>query len=119
VSLWNAETGEKIRTFRGHAARVKGACISNDRKWLFTGSEDGTVRIWDLNSGKEMASIMSLDAGKDWLVLTRDGRFDASSGAIKYVSYRVAGTLDFVPLEKVRSSFERPGLLAKIMNGEK
>eukprot|EP00954_Amorphochlora_amoebiformis_P024246 1365185-Amorphochlora_amoeboformis.AAC.1 len=37
-----------IRTFNGHSGNVTAVGFQKDRKWLFTGSEDGTLKIWDM-----------------------------------------------------------------------
>lgn len=116
--LWNAATGEKLRTFAGHSGSVESVYLSPDSQRLVTGSGDGTTRFWDTATAKQLCSLISLDSGQDWLVVTPDGYFDGSPNAAKFISYRIAGTLDFVPLENYRKQFERPGLLALVMKGE-
>ncbi len=69
-------------------------------------------------SGKELCSLLSFDAGKDWLVITPEGLFDGSPDGMKLVSYRVAGTNTLVPVERYFDRYRVPGLFAKIMNGE-
>lgn len=39
-----------VVTFEGHTANVTSLCFHSGGKWLVTGSEDGTIRIWDLSS---------------------------------------------------------------------
>lgn len=39
-----------LHTFEGHAGNVVSVGFQVDRRWLWSGSEDGTVRIWDLRS---------------------------------------------------------------------
>jgi WD40 repeat protein len=116
--LWDSLTGKRIYILKGHAARVNSVALSADGKVAATGSADGTTRLWDTATGKEHCSLISIDAGKDWLVTTPDGYFDTSENAAKLISYRITGTLEFVPLERYRKQFERPGLLAMIMKGE-
>jgi WD40 repeat protein len=119
--LWNARTGEKLQTFAGHTSIVETGAISADGKRIFTGSTDGTVRIWDAETGKELAALYAIDGGNDWLVVTPDGHFDGSEGGIKLVSYRIAGTIDFVSperLEELRKENRRPGLLAEVWTVE-
>lgn len=116
--LWDAKTGQKIRTFAGHTSWVNSVTLSQDGTRALTGSFDGTTRLWDTKTGKELCSLISIDASKDWLVITPDGYFDGSENATKLISYRIAGTLEFVPLERYRKQFERPGLLAMIWKGE-
>jgi len=115
--LWNAETGEKIRTFRG-SNYITCVSMTTDGKRVLTSSHDGAVHLWDTATGKELCRLISFDAGIDWLVVTPDGYFDGSKNASKFASYRVSGSLDFVPLDEYRKQFERPGLLAKVFRGE-
>jgi WD40 repeat protein len=118
VISWDAETGRKLQTFTGHTDRVTSVALTGDGKRALTGAKDGTVRLWDARTGKELCTLISIDGGKDWLVVTPDGYFDGSENAARFVSYRIAGTLNFVPLDRYRKQFERPGLLAMIWKGE-
>ena len=51
--LWDATTGKHVRTFKGHTKGIYCAALSSDSSLLVTASEDLTVRLWDLASGKE------------------------------------------------------------------
>ena len=46
--MWNQE-GEKIKEFVGHTAEVYALAFSHDGKFMFTGSGDQTIKIWDLS----------------------------------------------------------------------
>ena len=117
--LWGARTGEKVRTFAGHKDRVSSVALSRDGRFVVTCSDDCTTRIWDVRTGDELVTLISLDAGKDWLVVTPDGLFDGSIDTAKFVSYRLLGTLEFVPLERFQQKYYQPGLLAMLMKGER
>lgn len=54
AKIWNAETGAEVLSLIGHTARVRGIDFSPDGKLIATGSRDGTIRIWDPRSGKEL-----------------------------------------------------------------
>ncbi|KAF2094534.1 putative ribosome biogenesis protein erb1 [Rhizodiscina lignyota] len=43
--------------FRGHEGRVRSLSIDPTGKWLASGGDDGTVRIWELLSGKQIWSV--------------------------------------------------------------
>lgn len=49
VSLFEIQT-KNLRLFEGHTGNVTSAGFQKDRKWMFTGSEDGTVKIWDIRA---------------------------------------------------------------------
>ncbi|KAL1952286.1 hypothetical protein VTO73DRAFT_1435 [Trametes versicolor] len=44
--VWDLLTGEEIGRLRGHRGTVK--CVQVEDQICLTGSEDGTVRVWDL-----------------------------------------------------------------------
>jgi WD40 repeat protein len=46
VRLWNVETGEIITTLQGHTDRVWSVAFSCDNETLASGSNDGTIRLW-------------------------------------------------------------------------
>jgi WD40 repeat protein len=117
--LWDTRSGKKLRTFAGHTDRVYGVALSSDGTRVLTGSYDGTTRLWDPATGQELCALISLDAGRDWLVVTPDGLFDGSVNAPKYLAYRIRGTLDFVPLDKYLHRYYTPGLLGKLMAGQR
>ena len=49
--VWNPDTGECLRTLKGHAESVKCvAMLSNGR--IVSGSDDKTLRIWNPDTGK-------------------------------------------------------------------
>ncbi|TRM62718.1 WD40-repeat-containing domain protein [Schizophyllum amplum] len=41
-------SNEPVVTFEGHTMNVTSVCFHSEGKWLVTGSEDGTIKIWDL-----------------------------------------------------------------------
>jgi WD40 repeat protein/serine/threonine protein kinase len=56
VILWDALTGERLRTLSGFQHLVWGIAFSPDGKRLATASLDGKVRVWDVAAGKELFS---------------------------------------------------------------
>jgi len=62
--LWDVATGREIRCFKGHAAGIIGVAVSPDGKVAATSRSpgDGTVRVWDRTSGKQLAALASRGA---------------------------------------------------------
>jgi WD40 repeat protein len=49
IKLWNSATGEEILTLAGHKNTVTSVTFSSDGKTLVSGSEDNTIKIWQLS----------------------------------------------------------------------
>ncbi|HTU21745.1 MAG TPA: caspase family protein [Gemmataceae bacterium] len=115
--LWDARNGQKFRTL-AHNSRVRAVAFSPDGKHVLTVSSDGT-RLWDVATGDELARLINLDAGRDWLVVTPEGLFDGSAGGRQLVSYRIGTGLNVVPVDRFFQDFYRPGLLADLFKGQR
>lgn len=47
AAVWDAFSGTRIRRFRGHSSFVNSCCPAKDEPYVVTGSDDGTIKIWD------------------------------------------------------------------------
>lgn len=54
VCLWNLQAQKLIREFAGHRKTTRGLALSSDERLLLSGSDDGTVRLWDTASGEQL-----------------------------------------------------------------
>ncbi|HEY0068437.1 MAG TPA: NACHT domain-containing protein [Chloroflexia bacterium] len=56
--LWDLATSrpsESVRVLAGHTDAITGMTISDDSRWLATGSADKTIQLWDLTAPKSTA----------------------------------------------------------------
>jgi WD40 repeat protein len=51
MKLWDTTTGDLIQTYTGHSRRVVGVMFATDGETLYSGSDDDTLRIWNMQSG--------------------------------------------------------------------
>ena len=54
--LWRQMHPEK-QTLNGHASPVRSVAFSPDGRTLATGSDDNTVKLWDIANGKELRTL--------------------------------------------------------------
>jgi len=64
VRLFNLESGTEVRAFRGKGENLAGVALSPDGLALAMGEKDGTVKVWDVGTGKER---LKMDLGKNRL----------------------------------------------------
>jgi WD40 repeat protein/serine/threonine protein kinase len=88
AKIWDAETGAEILSLIGHTARVRGIDFSPDGKLIATGSRDGTIRIWDAESGMELKKFAVEETGT--LVETNDVQFTPDGKTL--ITVNMSGT---------------------------
>lgn len=55
--MWNGQTGQFMNSFFGHTGKVLCGSFTVDGKQIITGSEDGTIKIWDPKSAACLQTI--------------------------------------------------------------
>src|SRR5205085_6287592 len=106
----DAHTGTKLRRMEGHSEQVTSLAFSPNSEYLVSGSRDSTLKIWDVNSERELATLIVLDES-DWLVVTPDGLFDGTPAAWNKILWRFNNnTFDSAPVESYFDEYFYPGL---------
>jgi WD40 repeat protein len=72
VKLWDMKGN--ARSLSGHAKEVSTAAFAPDGKTLATGSWDRTVKLWDVASGEELATLTGHGDRVHSVAFTRDGK---------------------------------------------
>ena len=57
VRLWDVETGNLLKTLKGHKSRVTSVSFSSDSRRIVSGSWDKTVRLWDVETGNLLKTL--------------------------------------------------------------
>ena len=117
IQLFDAKSAQLLQTFTGHTRNIM------DVKWLPGGrhfisiGDDQSLRIWERDSPREQLQLFGFAGSDDWVAVTPDGRFDGTPGGIANL-YFVKG-LEVIPLASLYDKYYTPGLLKRIIAGEK
>ena len=67
--------GRVLRRLKGHSDAVRSVAISADSKYVVTGSNDKTARIWDLKDGKERSVLKGHSKGVTAVAISSDSQY--------------------------------------------
>lgn len=115
IILWSAETN-KFNRLTGHTSPVTALVFTASGDKLISGDSEGMIKVWDINSGKELFSRMQISR-TEWLATTPDGSFDGSSKSLDVVNY-VSG-MEVIPVGSLFDKYYTPDLIQKVNNGTK
>ena len=73
IRIWNAETGENLRTLRGHQNTVNMATFSPDGKIVASASADSTIRFWDADTGDSIFTLKGAGSPVHMLTFSPNG----------------------------------------------
>ncbi len=99
--IWDLATRQPVRWLTGHTDCIYSVAASADH--VVTGSQDGTVRVWDMSSGAALFTVTLHDEHSGYVLAVAaspDGSYFAATGYGSYTriwdrSGRLVAPLDF------------------------
>lgn len=91
MSLWDIKSQQRMLESRGHAKEVRAVAFDPKRRYVVSGSADGTIRFWSVKTGAQLRVIsLPLTRAKtanavNCLAFSDDGRYLATGSQDRIV----------------------------------
>jgi len=122
LEIYNLK-GERVANLVGHTKDILSIAIDKDR--LVSGSEDQTVRIWNLSKIESFMKpqlTLFISKNSEWVVWTPEGFYHSSKGGEKYIGFHINRgaeyEAEFVDVGALNKQLHRPDIIAKVLKGE-
>ena len=121
LKIYNLK-GKEIANLVGHTGEIWSIALDGDR--LVSGSNDQTIRVWDLSrvgSDEQITPQLNIFVSKDdeWVVWSKSGYFNASTNGDKYIGFHINQGSNkeayFLPVDKFYKEKYRPDIIANIL----
>ncbi|MCP4111117.1 MAG: hypothetical protein GY749_37255 [Desulfobacteraceae bacterium] len=116
LTSYNPQTGKKIHDFTGHTSDVWGVAVSPDSQYLVSGSDDQTVKLWEIATGNLLLTIFQA-TDNEWVAWTPKGYYTSSLNGDKYIGWHINQGQDksalYYPASKFATQFRSPEITAK------
>ena len=121
--------GKTRARFIGHTGEIKAVAVSADGGWALSGSNDQTIKLWNLaeipsaGSAKIVPTLTLFPtAGGEWIAWTPDGFFAASAKGARSIGYSINKGLGkkakYVSVDQLYDRFYRPDLIYAKLYGD-
>ena len=74
IRLWDATTGQTIKSFKAHSDTVLDVVFSPDGKTLATAGRDDTMRWWDIQTAENIKTFREYLGGRSHMEYSADGK---------------------------------------------
>ncbi|HZE68438.1 MAG TPA: caspase family protein [Pyrinomonadaceae bacterium] len=126
IKVWDLTTGNVLRTLYGHSSNINALAVSEDGQLLASGSgnikddrdfglfikggvvggEDNTVRIWNVQTGRELHVLRGHELPVGAVAFSNDGRFLTSVSGDSVKMWDVAAGTE---LGSQKTKYEKSG----------
>jgi len=113
IKLWDTATGKEVKTLYEHPGTILSVTFNPKTQQILTVSRDGIARLRNIE-GEETASFISFNDG-EWIVVTPDGFYNASSKGDQHFNVRIGS--DVYRMNQFTDIFRRSEVVEAYLQG--
>ncbi|OFY94022.1 MAG: hypothetical protein A2491_17030 [Bacteroidetes bacterium RIFOXYC12_FULL_35_7] len=121
VKIVDVATKAINKTIKGHEGSVTSVAFSKKGEYVFSASQDKTIKVWETATGLELLTILGLEKmgeyegeSKDFVIVAPNGRIDGTKEGINYVLY-MQKEKEIVPATEYWDKIYTPNLLGRTL----
>jgi WD40 repeat protein/uncharacterized caspase-like protein len=111
VNVWKISESKPVCQLKGHQLHVNSVAFNDRYRLMISGSDDGTIKVWSLDSCKEIVTCIAIDYD-DYMFVTPDYYYTGSKDAMKGVGFKMDG-IRLYPFEQYDLRLNRPDIIAE------
>ncbi|MFH0894293.1 MAG: WD40 repeat domain-containing protein [Bacteroidota bacterium] len=104
----DVSTSALLAEMKGHNDKISSLISLDNGKRIATASWDGSIRIWDAETGNEIVSLVLINKN-DFVMRTPDNYYYATKNAIKELGFSYE--MKFYPFEQFDLKYNRPDIV--------
>lgn len=114
IIVWDVASGTQLFSLNGHTRTITSVAISPDGKTIASGSQDHTVKLWDVTSKAQIRSLTHPDEVMS-VAFSPDGKWLVSAG-LKTI--KIWDVMNWVELKSFDGGISWPNCLAISPDGK-
>lgn len=112
IDILDATTLTRVRQLVGHSQAVVSLQFTPDNKYLISASDDGSIRFWDFQEGKQKLVLYG-NSPDNYFMQADNGFYASSKAGIERIAFEYNGEL--VPGKLFETQMNRPDKVLEAM----
>jgi WD40 repeat protein len=111
IGVIDVSNRKTLGVINGTGDYVSDLVFAKNERYLLS-VEYGGICFWDMEKQRQIGKLYLFENSAEWILVTPDGRFDATESALKKMYYTKGK--EIIPLESLYEKYYIPGLLKQV-----
>ncbi|MBX2930684.1 MAG: caspase family protein [Chitinophagaceae bacterium] len=113
IKIIDLTTFTVINTLYGHENEVRSIEFTKDGNYIISSSLDSQIKIWNLTTGKNELSFITLSSSNEFIIFNPQGYYLSTKGSGKALAFRIKN--EVYPFPQFDLKFNRPDIIIEAL----